>query len=535
MASNRTRGVNLDFEALSRYGVDSNKKIMTKAVKAAKIKPKALSSCFEKDDMKYWSDPTGVNFISHSSANESEMDDIEGEADRSRSKSSSLDSEDEQNNKTLTKPMSEDDADSFNNQEVAASQKSDKSSVDPDSVSLHAHEDIESPVKIATKSKIAKKTAVKVAAKTKESISAELKAKQEEERKLKKECDLLEFEVLQSEKLQDNIDKYRQKIRDLKERKQGDCKPKVALKCKNKKKGSKPHSGSDIKRVCASLFEMLDIELSDTDESEFISALLDRAVKRKRIRKQKREKMRKSREASPSSSTSRDSSDSRSSSEERFKRSRSRSRTRSRSRSPKRKGKLKSGITEKPKEADLVMKVKWATALLGTKEEVKFDEMTFDQYIMGESQILNRVNISEPEKSTRIHLMKRISRLNEKLGFGKSKELYRETPNAIEKGEFTWCNYYEIERLENEIRFNSMKVEDNSPDERRKQTNNNQSEVKWCKDFNLGRCTFQSHHQGKYAGQVTKLWHICRVCWFKLKQKKFHRAGSEECQFTKQE
>ena len=533
MSSNRTRGVNLDFRALSRYGVDSNKKILTKTAKAAKMKPKALGSCFDKDDMNYWSDPTGVNFICHSSVNESDMDDVDGEADRSRSRSSGLDSDEEQN-KTLTKSMSEEEElDAASNPEVITSQKSDKSSIDPDRVSIHAHDDIDSPVKPVVKSKQVRKTAAKAAVKTKKSISAELKAKQDEEKQLKRECDLLEYEVVQSEKIQDNIDKYRQKIRELKQRKQGDNKPKRLFSRKNKNKGVKPVTGSEVKKACATLFEMLDIELSDTDESEFIAALIDRAVKRKRVRRQTRRKERNSRDASPSSSTSRSSSSDSSSSEDRFKRSRSRSRTRSRSRSPRRKGKLKSGITEKPKEADLVMKVKWATALLGTKEEVKFDDMTFDQYILGETQILNRVNISDPEKSTRIHIMKRISRLNEKLGFGKSKELYRETLNAIEKGEFTWCNYYEIERLENEIRFNNMKVEDNSTDDKRKQ--NAQVEVKWCKDFNSGRCTFQGHHQGKYAGQTTKLWHICRVCWFKLKQKKFHRAGAEDCQFAKQE
>ena len=59
--------------------------------------------------------------------------------------------------------------------------------------------------------------------------------------------------------------------------------------------------------------------------------------------------------------------------------------------------------------------------------------------------------------------------------------------------------------------------------------------MKWCKEFNGGRCTFQNHHQGKFAGQMVKLWHICRVCWSKTKQKKFHKAGADECQFTKQE
>ena len=129
-------------------------------------------------------------------------------------------------------------------------------------------------------------------------------------------------------------------------------------------KGFKPSSSKEVKKVCSTLFKLLDIELSDTDELEFIAALRNRVVKRKHVRKQKRDKLRRSRDVSSSFSTSGDSSYERTLSEEdRCKRSHSHSR--SLSRSPRRKGKLKSGITEKPKEADLVMKVKWATALLG--------------------------------------------------------------------------------------------------------------------------------------------------------------------------
>ena len=44
----------------------------------------------------------------------------------------------------------------------------------------------------------------------------------DEEKALKKECDSLEHEVLQTEKLQDSIDKYKQKIKELKKRKEGE-------------------------------------------------------------------------------------------------------------------------------------------------------------------------------------------------------------------------------------------------------------------------------------------------------------------------
>ena len=64
--------------------------------------------------------------------------------------------------------------------------------------------------------------------------------------------------------------------------------------------------------------------------------------------------------------------------------------------------------------------------------EIVFHDVLFNQYILSETQILNRPNILEAEKSTRIYLMNQISKLNEKLGFNKSKELYREVLNAGE-------------------------------------------------------------------------------------------------------
>ena len=46
-------------------------------------------------------------------------------------------------------------------------------------------------------------------------MSTELKAKLEEQKELKKEVNKLEYEVLQSERVQDNIDKLREKLRNF--------------------------------------------------------------------------------------------------------------------------------------------------------------------------------------------------------------------------------------------------------------------------------------------------------------------------------
>ena len=130
--------------------------------------------------------------------------------------------------------------------------------------------------------------------------------------------------------------------------------------------------------------------------------------------------------------------------------------------------------------------------MLGTKKEVSFKNLTFDQYILGKSQILNQPKISEIERNTRVYLMKHISKLNEKIAFNKSKEFYQETLLSIEKGEFTWGNTYNSKKIENKIRFENMKV-DHSPALKISFS----SDVKCCKDYNSNKCTLNSNHQGR--------------------------------------
>ena len=54
------------------------------------------------------------------------------------------------------------------------------------------------------------------------------------------------------------------------------------------------------------------------------------------------------------------------------------------------KRKLKSGMMVKAKDAGIKVKVKWAQSMLGTKKEVNFDDMDFNQFVFGESRLINR-------------------------------------------------------------------------------------------------------------------------------------------------
>ena len=102
--------------------------------------------------------------------------------------------------------------------------------------------------------------------------------------------------------------------------------------------------------------------------------------------------------------------------------------------------------------------------------------------------------------------MQRISKLNSKFRFEVAKELYRDTLNGIEKKEFKWGNITEIQRIGMDIKFDNIKFETESGTDGRKKSVKKSSkdknpDVVWCKDFNFGRCTFQTHHNGKFNGK----------------------------------
>ena len=219
-----TRGVSLDYCSLSRNGFDSSKKVITKT-NYKPLKRKNLSAELTKEDLGFWNDPSGVEFVKnfHSFSMDSQ-----GDHDTSLSKQHKVESSDNEEKDKINSTSS--------SQATVGSEN-----VNPgDSVYLHAEKDSEldsntsSPQvsqKIRAKNTRSIKTATKaltqVAKTRKKAVDSELKAKQEEFKLLKNEHDLLEYEVTQTEKLKDSIDKFQEKIRALKKRKSGEKKLKV--------------------------------------------------------------------------------------------------------------------------------------------------------------------------------------------------------------------------------------------------------------------------------------------------------------------
>ena len=54
----------VDFECLSHYGVDSNRKIITnKGVRPSKSRAKCLENAFDKESLGFWEDSDGKFFF----------------------------------------------------------------------------------------------------------------------------------------------------------------------------------------------------------------------------------------------------------------------------------------------------------------------------------------------------------------------------------------------------------------------------------------------------------------------------------------
>jgi hypothetical protein len=197
------------------------------------------------------------------------------------------------------------------------------------------------------------------------------------------------------------------------------------------------------------------------------------------------------------------------------------------------KSKLKSGMHEKSVCADISRRLKWAPSLLEAGSETNFESMTFAQYVFGESGILGRRGISRDELLTRLYLMKRLAKNESKLGFKKSKELYKNTLLAIEKDELEWADFAEIDRMENDIKFMYMKFDSEKSKEKSSQKPKDlakpSEDIVWCNEFNKGTCQHNVDHTGYFRNRQVKKLHICRLCWSNDKEKRKHIETDANC------
>ena len=211
-----TRGVSMDFNTLNKYGVDSCKKIVQRSIAKA-VKRKNIQFDLNKENLGYWDDASGdqfrKSFDNFSTAMSGEGDVLmEKDAEDLNSSKVNDASDEEEDSKNSSQPT-----DLLENSEELSLHPEKDSELDSTTSSPIVDKPSVVPKKSQTDKVIQKNKALASNVKMrKKAISAELKAKQEEEKLLKQEHDMLEYKVNKTQELQDSIDKYREKIRTLK-------------------------------------------------------------------------------------------------------------------------------------------------------------------------------------------------------------------------------------------------------------------------------------------------------------------------------
>ena len=114
--------------------------------------------------------------------------------------------------------------------------------------------------------------------------------------------------------------------------------------------------------------------------------------------------------------------------------------------------------------------------------------------------------------------MKKMVKNVPKLGLKKAKEIYKTFLTRVEKGNVSWKNLTDIDRIETEVVLKCI----NLPDKTSKTSKFNfkkKQDIIWCKDYNKGTCTQNDNHEQMFQGKLVKMSHICRKCYSKKKEK----------------
>ena len=127
--------------------------------------------------------------------------------------------------------------------------------------------------------------------------------------------------------------------------------------------------------------------------------------------------------------------------------------------------KLKSRISEKSCCADIEQKCKWPSSMLDSifeGNEIPFKDLTMAQFLYGELCIWERPRTKPVEIKARQYLLKKMVKNEPKLGFEKSKEIYKTFLMRVEKGSVIWKNLSDIDRIETEVVLKCINLQEKS-------------------------------------------------------------------------
>ena len=162
------------------------------------------------------------------------------------------------------------------------------------------------------------------------------------------------------------------------------------------------------------------------------------------------------------------------------------------------------------------------------EDEIPLKELTMSQFIYGELCIWQRPRSSKLEWKAREVLLQRVVKNEPMLGFQKAKEIYKQFISKIEKGNISWKNKNEIDRIETNVVLRCVSIQDKQAFTKKSDSKNN-LELAWCKEFNKGNCSLPDQHEQLFQGESVKIPHICQKCFLRKKERNKHKATDACC------
>ena len=273
---------------------------------------------------------------------------------------------------------------------------------------------------------------------------------------------------------------------------------------------------------------------SSSDGSSSSDSSDDECVKKsskKKKQKKKKKKMR-SNDSSSDSSSSGGSSSSDSSDDEYDQKSAKKKH--------KKKKKKKSGISAKSSDK-VKFPQKWPHAHLQyeyVNRHLKYDELDFKLFVVGELEILSGENLPKAESKGRLSLLKKIIYYSGTYEFKGLKAFYAAWLREIELGKRSWSD--DLHQLEGAILTKYLQSskspigkpnKDYKPFDPKKGTNIQADETKvwFCQSYQRNKCEHKSSHMVVVKGKAKMALHICATCWQKDKVQLPHPESSTSC------
>ena len=133
-----------------------------------------------------------------------------------------------------------------------------------------------------------------------------------------------------------------------------------------------------------------------------------------------------------------------------------------------------------------------------------------------------RSNVKKKEKPEKSYSRK-WSKMSQNQDSQKQKKFTNSLFQKWKKGNISWKNMEEIDRIETEVVLKCVQVVDKQASFQKKFEFKKKSDSVWCKAINKGNWNQPDLHEQVFERKTVKVHHICRKCYSKKKEKCKHR------------